>query len=319
MTATHTAPTTTFDLRRLHVGDEAYLPALRLIFGEASGQHDDTVSELLGSMAGGPTKLGLVFAAFEHGRVVSACAVVTSPGRSGLVVLPPEMPAASTAALLSLQARAAWSQGVRLLEILARPGDESASGIFARSGYRQLTSLIYLRKRLDGPTPAPRDAELSWANWSEHTAAAFTQAIVDSYEQSLDCPELSDLRTVEDAIAGHRATGDFDPSLWWVVRRGDRPVGLILLSRFRSRQDVEVVYMGVSASARGSGVGNALLAQGFHCAARTGAKTVALAVDQRNRPARDLYHRSGFIEVGLRDAWIATPREEDTSSGEPKC
>ena len=49
-------------------------------------------------------------------------------------------------------------------------------------------------------------------------AGIFERAIERSYEQSLDCPELSELRTVQDALAGHRAAGTFDASLWWVSR-----------------------------------------------------------------------------------------------------
>jgi hypothetical protein len=41
-------------------------------------------------------------------------------------------------------------------------------------------------------------------------------------------------------------------------------------------------------------------------AGRVGARSLALAVDQRNTPARKLYARWGFIEFAARDAWIVT-------------
>jgi ribosomal protein S18 acetylase RimI-like enzyme len=71
--------------------------------------------------------------------------------------------------------------------------------------------------------------------------------------------------------------------------------------------DVEIVYMGVAQVARGTGVANALLFQAAQIAGQRGARSLALAVDHRNAPARRLYARWGFAEFGVRDAWIATP------------
>jgi GNAT superfamily N-acetyltransferase len=124
--------------------------------------------------------------------------------------------------------------------------------------------------------------------------------------ESLDCPELTGLRPIAEVLAGHRATGLFDSSLWWVARRGEEPVGVMLLNRIPDVEALEVVYMGVAQAARGTGVADGLLDQAVAAAKQAGASTLALAVDQRNTPARRLYTRWGFTETGARDAWIAT-------------
>ena len=82
-------------------------------------------------------------------------------------------------------------------------------------------------------------------------------------------------------------------------------MGVLLLNGIAERRALEVVYMGVAPSARGAGVGDALLERAVKVASTVGASTLALAVDERNAPARRLYQRWGFREVGLRDAWIA--------------
>ncbi len=311
MTAPHTESNSGFEIQRLYPSDDAYTPALRMVL-HAAGPTDDPVTPFLESIGGGPAALDLVFAAQDGRGVVGACAAVTSPGHSALVLVPDHAPAEATAAVLTHQARTAWAEGVRLLEVLVTPGDKRHALVFEAAGYRRLTSLIYMRSRIDSTVFPEASSGVTWKHFSPANQPWFEQAIAESYEQSLDCPELSDLRSTQDAIAGHRATGDFDPQLWWVAIRDGSPVGLILLSKIRYRPALELVYMGVSPSSRGSGIGNALIARGFRCARTVGANTLALAVDHRNRPALRLYRRWGFIEVGLRDAWIASPSETES-------
>jgi len=213
------------------------------------------------------------------------------------------------AAVLRAQARAAWRLGLQLLEILVVPGTPTDETTFQAADYRLLTTLIYLRGHADAAPRCPINTELEWRSYTPEAARLFERAVERSYEQSLDCPELSELRTVRDALAGHRATGTFDPSLWWVTLLAGEPIGVILLSKIGAQAGLELVYMGTAPTARGLGVGDALLERGFHCAARTGVKIVTLAVDARNSHARRLYERWGFAEVGVRAAWIASAVE----------
>jgi len=187
------------------------------------------------------------------------------------------------------------------------PGDSDAAGSLLGAGYRRLTSLIYLRARPRRPACRSVASGLAWVSFTPERASLFERALALSYEQSHDCPELSALRTPADALAGHRASGVFDPSLWWVALRDGDPVGVILLARLAGARGLELVYMGASVGARGIGVGDALLERGFECALDQGVTSVTLAVDRRNGPARRLYERWGFVEVGVREAWITSP------------
>ena len=47
--------------------------------------------------------------------------------------------------------------------------------------------------------------------------ALFAETILQTYRDSLDCPGLNGVRQIEDIIAGHKASGEFDPALWFLL------------------------------------------------------------------------------------------------------
>ena len=203
---------------------------------------------------------------------------------------------------------AARERSLTLLEALVRPESQPVGRAMAEAGFRYLTRLCYLRIDLPGRAPyPPGPTDLEWVTYAPDREGLFREAIELTYAQSLDCPELSGLRPSSDALAGHRATGIFDPALWFVAMRGGQPLGLILLNRIVPEPALELVYMGVAQPVRRQGVANALLGRAFDSAGSVGAVLVALAVDERNLAARRLYARWGFSEMTTRDAWIASP------------
>lgn len=62
----------------------------------------------------------------------------------------------------------------------------------------------------------------------------------------------------------------------------------------------EILTIAVDPSARGKGVGRALLAENLRQATRAGARTMFLEVDKDNARALALYSRLGFVKVGER-------------------
>jgi ribosomal-protein-alanine N-acetyltransferase len=65
----------------------------------------------------------------------------------------------------------------------------------------------------------------------------------------------------------------------------------------------------VSQARRGRGLARALLNLHLRRLAGLGAQTVFLEVDEDNKPARRLYQRSGFREVGRRPGYYQQSRE----------
>jgi ribosomal protein S18 acetylase RimI-like enzyme len=127
---------------------------------------------------------------------------------------------------------------------------------------------------------------------------------LQSYEASLDCPRLNGRRNVEDIIAGHKATGSFEPDLWHLLLEHGLPRGVLILSPSIGDSVVELVYLGLSRAARGRGLGDLLMSLARHAVSRIGRQTLSLAVDSINEPALKLYFRHGLAQNGSRLALL---------------
>ena len=293
----------------------AFRPAIHLALG-CSPPHSPKevaphVAALLAQAERGMVALDLV-GAFDTERLVSATLTAESPGAAALLFVPSDLvPTGRYQATLRLLREAqvvASRRGLRLLEVLTAPSAQTVGRALETSGFRFLTRLLYLRREVGSSDPTPRGArDLNWVNYTPEVAEQFADALALTYAQSLDCPELTGVRAVAQVLAGHRAAGIFVPGHWWLARRGDRPVGVMLMNRIFSEPAMEVVYMGVAQVARGTGVADALLHRAIEAARASNASHLALAVDERNAPARRMYARWAFANLGARDAWIATP------------
>ncbi|MFQ5590677.1 MAG: GNAT family N-acetyltransferase [Phycisphaerae bacterium] len=256
--------------------------------------------------------LDLVFGVYRGGQLVDATAVVESPGGAGLVLVPTQPGGESRARAVSVAldavVRAAWQRSAKLLQFLSDPESTDLSLVLERTGFRCITRLLYLIRPDAGRSAGIRAARNpDWVQYSPAHHGLFEQALELSYAGSLDCPELAGLRSAADVLAGHRAAGVFDPSLWRVAMQGPSPVGILLLNRLPGRPALEIVYTGVAQASRGTGVADALLHHAVTLARINRARILALAVDCRNTPARRVYARWGFTQVMARDAWVASP------------
>src|SRR5262249_18196923 len=126
---------------------------------------------------------------------------------------------------------------------------------------------------------------------------------------SQDCPALNGMREMDDVIAGHMATGDFDPNLWWVLCQENQPMAVLLLSRVPQGSTMELVYLGILPEARGKGFGDFLMQRALATAFSDNRENLSLAVDSRNRPALRLYYRHGMRRIGSRIAMIRDLRD----------
>lgn len=84
---------------------------------------------------------------------------------------------------------------------------------------------------------------------------------------------------------------------------GRKLLGLII-SR-AAADEAEILSVAVAASARGRGIARKLLALHLGRLAAHGISAVFLEVDEDNTPARRLYRRAGFHEVGRREGYYA--------------
>jgi [ribosomal protein S18]-alanine N-acetyltransferase len=81
-------------------------------------------------------------------------------------------------------------------------------------------------------------------------------------------------------------------------------IGLIL-SRIAA-DEAEILSIAVAMSGRGRGLARRLLELNLRRLAGLGARAVFLEVDENNAPARALYRRAGFREVGRRAGYYSS-------------
>ena len=252
---------------------------------------------------------GSLMVAERGGKVVTAALPVVSPGRTMLILLPGGLSGrgveTATRDLLEPVCRWGREQDVHLAQALIDPQDSTLAKALEDGGFSRMADLHYLHVTPPAdPTPPDLTPGLRWARYSERTHDLFARAIVDSYQQSLDCPALTGLRDVEDILAGHKGGGVFDPDCWFVLLEADEPLGVLLLNQTLRGDAIELTYLGLLPRARGRKLGELMMRQALAVAAAHGHSRFCLAVDAKNVPALKLYYRHGMQRVGTKLAML---------------
>ncbi|MEM7576641.1 MAG: GNAT family N-acetyltransferase [Planctomycetota bacterium] len=283
---------------------------------------------------------GLAAALSGHGtsgeRPIAAAVAMESPGSTAMLLVSPMRGGASgdgRVAAASACVEATVSQlphGLGMAQCLLDLDQLAEAAALSAAGLSKLATLVYLQTDLPGGKHRAQRGTLPGVTmrgvdggggptavtlrcWDEspETRDLFGRAILDSYRDTRDCPGLVGTRSIEDILAGHRGstgTHAFDATLWNVALcegpSGPEPVGVLLLARLPEQEAIELVYLGVSDTARGRGLGRSLLRRGLAQSLRTGAGQMLLAVDENNAPAIALYRSVGFGPQQRRAAWV---------------
>ena len=247
------------------------------------------------------------------GRIAYSVLAVPSAGRTAMVFASHPATAAEVPPIGNLidhACRYAAGRDVDLAQTLLEPGEALERQAFLEGGFMELAVLSYLERPLaQGTPPAPRwPKDTLTRPYSDDLHGVLTAILEQSYEQTLDCPGLYGLRRTEDIIAGHKATGQHDPSLWTLLWLDEQPAGVILLNPFPDHKTVELVYLGLAPFARGRGLGRQLLRHGLSLLHGRRERSLTLAVDQRNTPALEVYRAEGLRPAVQRAALIRSLR-----------
>lgn len=247
--------------------------------------------------------------AMEGERIISMALWVPSPGRTAVLFLPPlkDHPAILPATQVAIEGAIAdaAAAGAVLVQVMIDPPDTVTAAACQHLNMIRLAVLHYMERRPPPNAPATQlPPEVRLESYSPATHALFRQAILGSYEDTLDCPALSSMREIEDVMTGHRAVGAFDPNLWSVVMEGEKPIGCLLLADVPARRALDVVYLGLTPQARGRGIARGLMQRVLAIGCRRGFDLMSLAVDGQNAPALKLYRRFGYGQVAQRVAWV---------------
>ena len=287
--------------------------ALAVLYRRIPGDfRAEMVTEALAEERAGRLDLSGLWVARRWGRLVGALLTHGLAGRAAAVWSPEvEMiwgRAAVAASLLHAAIGDLRARGFRIAQALVDPsGSATAATDLVRGGLPEVTTLTFLERsthplaavdRADGV----RCLRFDWSPLASATENDFRDVLAATYLGSLDMPELDGVRSLDDVLASHRASGRFDPTHWSVGHLAGEPeaAAVLLLSEVTDRPVWEVTYLGLTPAARGRGLGRVALAHAIDQARAAGIDRIELAVDARNIPARRLYEAAGFTPFDRR-------------------
>lgn len=245
----------------------------------------------------------------ENNEVAAACLWIPNPGKSAICYLPASRHLqgreAQAAACLKAAAGQAAAAGMKMVQGIFDVDESVLSGIYQAAGYQPLAILQFMEHSARWALPEvqlPDGYHLE--TYRPDTHDLFKQAIGASYEQTLDCPAMSGLRSLEDVVIGHQHAGEFNPALWFVLIHQSRGVGVLLLTLNPSLQSLDVTYLGLGSEHRRRHLGMFFMTQVRRMMRLTGARASTLAVDERNAPAVGLYHKAGYRPMQRRTVYF---------------
>jgi ribosomal protein S18 acetylase RimI-like enzyme len=251
-----------------------------------------------------------IFVVRGRARPRGAIICLPVPGAGGLV-WPPQAEGEEDRAAIedALAAYAtAWlrQQGVKVAQSLLISEEVPLVGPLERNGFRHVTSLLYMR-HVHALTPSESlvPERLTYRPFEACEAQSFQQTLLHTYEETLDCPEVTGVREIGEVLEGHRAQGREGADHWWLVLDRNDPVGVLLATESDDWTSWDVAYVGVVPEARRHGVGREIVRHALRKAREAGADRVTLSVDSRNAPALRLYQSLGFERYDRREVYLA--------------
>ena len=235
---------------------------------------------------------GLLIAT-RNDAIVAATWVQFTPGRAAMI-WPPAWSGPAAKELLSAAAALLDEHGIALAQVLFTTTEPVREDVLAGGGFYRLADLAYLTlERANFPDLPP--SALKFESRADEHPARLASIIQRTYEATLDCPELNDLREPSDVVAGYKVQGRFNNDHWYIASADGTDVGCLILAEHPPGESWELVYMGIVPEARSHGYGEQIVRFGIEQVRQSRAERLVLAVDERNQPALNMYHRAGFV------------------------
>ena len=280
--------------------------ALSFLFAEVpEEERDRRIDDALQAADDGEFSLDGLFLAEQNGEPAGAgLTVVQSDGTA--FVWPPAVSVSEGSdlvadAIIEAICREMNRQDAWIGQCLLESDADRDRQVLSRNGFPYLLDLLFLQRLLSDSLPPRKRISLQAASYnSESDDHRLASLLERTYVGTLDCPELNDARTGEDALESHRSSGNFNPLLWKRYADGNDDVGVLLMSEHPDQGAWEIVYMGIVPEARGRGYGRIMILDGLHDARSAGAESVFVSVDSRNSHALRIYYDLGFFETTRR-------------------
>ena len=177
--------------------------------------------------------------------------------------------------------------------------EESSSTLrtaLKHAGYDSLCQVATMYQPLIPAREQPL-TRLEFVSGAENKRTELISMIEATYQQSLDCPKLQDMRSTNDILDGYQQQGAIPVDGWSFVHHANTAIGCLLMNAFEGKKFWELTYFGLIPEARGQGWGTQVVQQACSHAAKAGAELLITTVDQANQPALAIYRQLGFMPM----------------------
>ena len=252
-----------------------------------------------------------LWCAFDQpGKITVSAMATLNPGRTAMLfATQPKTRSAieTTGKVIDATCRSLKKAGVGLAQSLIPPEHPLEAEAFEAGGLSRIATLTYMersvprrKERFEEELPSGLRVE----TYRPHLRSRLEALLAETYQDTLDCPGLSHLRRTSDVVDGHIRSGIFKPEGWHFLMKNDTPVGISTMNVSKTKESIELVYLGLTPQMRGHGTGRALMAHALREISGSPQKTVVLAVDDSNDPARRIYEHFGFRSTARRHALV---------------
>lgn len=208
-----------------------------------------------------------------------------------------------------------WLQSqIKVVQVLLEPEEMPWSECLLRNGFRHITALRYLRHFLHISSETAKN-RLVFRPWSEVDSSISESVLLRTYQESQDCPELNGILTMAEILQSHASPAGAEENHWWIAFDRDCAIGALLLAATVPGLEWELSYMGLIPEARGKGYGKEILLYALLEAKTEEIQQLHLTVDQRNRPAWNLYRSMGFEDYDHRQVYLHILQGNTLSQG----
>lgn len=300
------------EVRPIRPGEERAAGALVYQLTRGATPGDEELTAFLDQARVLGTDLSLqVVATTSDGRIVGCAMYFPMADRTATATLPlcaPRFDALEVRVELmrTLRQRAADDR-LLMLQAFCEETDTDTPEVLSRSGFEPLAVMLFMERRaVDADRELALDGQIRWVPYSDARHDTFVRVLTETYEGTLDCPRLGEIRDVDLTLEAYRSRGRFDPSLWLLAEMEKETVACLLLLRHDEENSYEVAYVAVVPSHRGKGLGRKVMRKGlFEVALRSPGSTLRLAVDEANVPAVNVYRELGFSMTGRKRVYFS--------------
>ena len=275
--------------------------ALSLLYGARTPRGREVLFRWAGRLKKEfPNPFSELLIAERAGEMVGVVWGVPAFGRQASVVPPVVMadePGHTKRELIAaLDASLARNRDVAFASTALECESDSAAAVLS-NGFNYITEIAKLARDVSNAKAVAVESSLEFEPFGLADAERLKSILLRASADSLDCPRLRGLRSVDDIFSSHFNRRGLVPSHWHIVRHHGQDVGCLLVSCHMNQADCDVVYLGLVAEARGKGWGRTLIHRAIQIAQSTAATRLLLDCDVNNSPAVRTYSAAGFREI----------------------